>query len=205
MLGKEIGGGSGLLIRPILIVFWCIGALLIMPAYAKTADNYKLSESILGLELGKNTLEDVQAMLGKSRPISLGEGEPFKICYLSNPNKQLKNMMVVFEATSQITGLLAFSVELGSEIPPGLETCLKSSILSESAVTAGKLKLGMTRAQLEEIFGKASKAEGKKLSYIYKTKLKMSNEEMMSMKQQWPDEVLKDPYWNVTTNIQIGL
>jgi len=63
----------------------------------------------------------------------------------------------------------------------------------------------MTRAQLQGAFGKASRTEGNKLSYIYQAKLKMSEEEMKRMEYQWPDEVKKNPHWDLMSVIEIEL
>ena len=186
----------------IACILGCAWLALTLPAFAETEDPYKLNESILGFELGKHTLEDVQAKLGRSVPISPREGEPFKICYFSN---QRPEIFVVFEATSKDDGLLAYSVTSDLAKISDRDECVQSPILSKSILTGGTLKLGMTRAQLQGAFGKASRTEGNKLFYIYQAKHKMSDDEMKSMAEDWPDEVKKNPYWNYTSVMEIEL
>ncbi|MEQ1741456.1 MAG: hypothetical protein ABL869_03000 [Candidatus Nitrotoga sp.] len=186
----------------IACILGCAWLALATPSIAETEGPYKLNESILGFELGKHTLEDIQAKLGRSVPISPREGEPFKICYVSN---QQPEIFVVFEAMIKTASLLAFTVTSDISKIPERDECIKSSILSQSILTAGTLKLGMTRAQLQKVFGKASKSEGNKLSYIYQAKVRMSEEEMKRMEHQWPDEVKKYPYWNLMSIIAIEL
>lgn len=186
----------------IACILGCAWLALALPAFADTEDPYKLNESILGFELGKHTLEDVQAKLGRSVPISPREGEPFKICYFSN---QQPEIFVVFEAMRKDDGLLAYSVTLDLAKISDRDECVQSPLLSKSILTVGTLKLGMTRAQLKGAFGKASRTDGNKLYYIYQAKLKMSDAEMKSMAEDWPDAVKKNPYWNYTSVMKIEL
>ena len=128
---------------------------------------------ILDFELGKHTLKEVEAKLGKNQGyFTKNHRTGVSVCYLSNrPGDTTK---IIFWIDDHSSRLLMFTLLSGNFPLKGSERCTPSSSVHMGLSTTNGLKLGMTQEQARTILGSPSKMETARLLYLYETQRETS-------------------------------
>jgi hypothetical protein len=161
---------------------------------------------MLGFTLGKSTLADVQAKLGKStvRRCSREEEASKEICYMAAGKDQTR---VVFE--SGFSGgwkeLDGYKVIAGSLQPgPCYRQCPRASQVTSDVQTHGGLKLGLTREQVTALFGPPQKTRGNRLTFQWQSRQAMTQEEKDAASKTFKTPAT-DAYYDVQDTIEVTL
>lgn len=163
---------------------------------------------ILGFTLGKSTLADVEAKLGKSnlRLCSSGllpaEGASSELCYLAG-NGQTR---VVFESGSSggWKVLDSYKVIAGSLRRPCYRQCPRAPQVSSNVQTGGGLKLGLSREKLIALLGPPKEIRGNKLTFWWESRRAMTKEEEAAESKTF-NEPITGAYWDVQDTIKVTL
>jgi hypothetical protein len=134
---------------------------------------------MMGFTLGKSTVADVQASLGKSVPrkCSREEEASKEVCYVSTGKDQTK---VVFEAgfSGGWKELDGYKVIAGTSERRCYRQCPRASQVTSDVQTEGGLKLGLTREQLIALLGAPKQARGNKLRFQWQSRQAMTAEQI---------------------------
>ncbi|MGB7848700.1 MAG: hypothetical protein WBL63_24020 [Candidatus Acidiferrum sp.] len=160
---------------------------------------------ILGFVLGKSTLADVEAKLGKSvaRKCSRDEEASKEVCYLSAGKDATK---VVFEAgfSGGWQELDGFKVIAGGVERPCYRQCPTASQVTRDVQTEAGLKLGVTREQLISLLGTPKQVRGNLLSFQWQSRQAMTKEQTEAASRTFKSPVT-DPYYDVQDTVEVIL
>jgi len=148
--------------------------------------------TLLGFALGKSTLADVEAKLGKSqiRRCSREEEASKEICYLSRDGKAQAVFQAGFSGGwKELDGFKIISRTLN---PNCYSQCAATSLARESFRTQGGLHLGMTRKEVMDLLGEPTHSKVNKITFQWHTRQPKSE----------PSST-KDDYWDVQDTINV--
>lgn len=172
--------------------------------------------TILGFTIGRASLEDVQAKLGKaeSHRVSRDEESDVAICYVSPADG---TVFAVYSGAmggwKDITWFALWSREAAF---PNASRCVKSVEVSRHLVTSTGLGLGLTAAQLKRIAGSPTKVTKASTKYDYVCRRPMTEDDIKGLKTVNNWDVTSDPYFDrmswinvhfknaIATRIEIG-
>lgn len=159
---------------------------------------------ILGFTLGKSTLADVQAKLGKSsaRRCSPKEEASKELCYQVDNGQTT----LVFEAgfSGGWKVLDGYKVIAGSSRLSCYRQCPKASQVTNDVETEGGLKLGLTREELLALIGHPEEIRGNKLTFEWQSRQAMTNDQKEAASKTF-DSSITDPYFDVQDTIEVTL
>ena len=188
----------------VLIVGIAIGAAL---AFAQSQPPRSLGGDlrIMGFTLGKSTLADVQAKLGKSAIIKCSHEEEAsnEVCYASAAKDQTK---VVFEAgfSGGWKELDGYKVMSGSVERRCYRQCPRAVQVTSNVQTEGGLKLGLAPEQLITLLGAPDQIRGNKLSFRWQSRQAMTKEQIEGESRTFRSPVT-DPHYDVQDTIDVTL
>ena len=107
--------------------------------------------TLLGFSIGKTSLMQVSAALGKAEEMPRKEQDARRICYMSISGR----VRVIFEAGPMggWQDITAFTISTGTADSDHLKRCVKTAKVSENIATASGLRLGMSRKEIKKRFG----------------------------------------------------
>jgi hypothetical protein len=159
---------------------------------------------ILGFTLGKDTLADVEAKLGKStaRRCSSEEEASKELCYLTRKGQT----RVVFESGSSggWKVLDGYKVIAGNLHRSCYSQCPRASQVNNGVQTGGGLRLGLTRKQLIALLGPPGEIRGNKLIFEWESRRAMTKAEEEAESKTF-NEPITDAYWDVQDTIEVTL
>jgi len=159
--------------------------------------------TILGLGIGLSSLEDVQAVLGKSESVRVSKEEESDIalCYVLPADGTL----LIFYSGSMggWKDVTSFSLWSQGTTPPGSQECVRSAKVSRSLSTKSGLKLGLTEQEVREIAGEPTSRDRSSVKYDYMCRRKMTDEEINGFKTANNWDVKDDPYFDKTSWIEV--
>lgn len=170
---------------------------------AKRVGIAKTDATILGLTIGRSSLQDVQARLGHSRitRVSKDEESDVSVCYVSPTD----GTVVAFYsgamgAWKDITWFALWSSEAAF---PHSSRCTPSKEVSRNVSTASGLRLGLTEQKLERIVGKPTKHGRTSMKYEYLCRSKMTDDQIKGFKTANNWDVTSDPYFDRMSWIEV--
>lgn len=170
---------------------------------AKKVEITDADATILGLAIGRASLRDVQAKLGSAEVtrVSREEESDVSICYVSPTD----GTVLVFYSGVMGGGEDITWFALWSHEAAFLHTsqCTPSKLVSRSLRTQSGIRLGLTKAALERIVGKATEHGPKSVMYNYLCRKKMTEEEIKGFKTANNWDVRSDPYFDRMSWIQV--
>lgn len=187
-----------------IFVLLTLGASL-ASAQSQPIPNLPGHLKMMGFTLGKSTLADVQATLGKSvaKKCSREEEASKEVCYVATGKDKTK---VVFEAgfSGSWKELDGYKVIAGSLERPCYRQCPRASQVTSDVQTKGGLKLGLTREQLITLLGPPKQTRGNKLSFQWQSRQAMTKEQQEAESKTFKAPV-KDAYYDVQDSIEVTL
>lgn len=158
---------------------------------------------ILGFTLGKSTLAEVEAKLGKSAATkcSCEEEASKEVCYLAGEGQT----RVVFEAgfSGGWKELDGYKVIAGSLQRPCYRQCPRVSQVTSDVQTEGGLKLGLTHEQLTTLLGPPKRTRGNKLTFEWQSRQPMTKEQQET--ESKASKPTNDAYYDVQDTIEVTL
>jgi hypothetical protein len=152
--------------------------------------------TIMGFAIGRTSLEDVEAMLGKAQVerVSHEEESDVVICYLSpTDGTVLAFYSGAMGGWNYVTRFALWSREGAF---PNASRCAKSSKISRHLFTVSGLGLGLTAAELKRIAGTPNKVADSSMKYDYICRQKMTDDEIKGFKTANNWDVTSDPYFD---------
>jgi hypothetical protein len=152
--------------------------------------------TILGLAVGHSSLKDVQAKLGSSKVtrVSREEESDISICYVSPADgTALVFYSGVMGGGVDITWFALWSREAGFS---HASQCTPSKLVSRNLRTVSGLRLGLSKANLEQIAGRPTKHGPAYAKYDYLCRMKMTEDEIKGFKTANNWDVTSDPYFD---------
>jgi hypothetical protein len=160
---------------------------------------------MMGFLLGKNTLADVQAKLGKSAAIKCSHQEEAskEVCYVSAAKDQTK---VVFEAgfSGGWKELDGYKVIAGGLERRCYRQCPRTAQVTSDLQTEGGLKLGLTREHLIALLGTPKEDRGNALSFQWQSRQAMTKQQIQAESKTFKSPVT-DAYYDVQDTIEVTL
>lgn len=172
--------------------------------------------TILGFTIGRASLDDVQAKLGKTETyrVSREEESDVAICYVSPADG---TVFAVYSGAmggwKDITWFALWSPEAAF---PRASRCAKSAEISRHLATLTGLRLGLTAADLKRIAGTPTKITDSSMKYDYVCRRKMNEDDIKGFKTANDWDVTNNPYFDrmswidlhfknaIATRIEIG-
>lgn len=159
---------------------------------------------VLGFTLGKSTLADVEAKLGKSAPrrCSPEEEASKELCYLVDNGQTT----VVFEAGFSGGWNLLDGYKLISSRLRRLcyRQCPRASQMINDVQTGSGLKLGLTRDELIALLGPPKRIRGNKLTFEWESRQAMTKEQRNADSKTF-NSPITDAYYDVQNTIEVTL
>src|SRR6267378_237574 len=139
--------------------------------------------TILGLAAGTQ-FDEIAAKLGKAQSVQRGDASSGReqVCYASANSTE--TVHVIFEF-GELTSV--FYLFTGGKDWKGSDLCHKSKQISRTVSTSSGLRLGLTRAQIEAILGKADFATNDKLIWNRQVEKRTTAEEFARMRREYPE------------------
>jgi hypothetical protein len=159
--------------------------------------------TILGLTIGRASLKDVHAKLGSANVtrVSRDEESDVSVCYVS----PLDGTVLVFYsgAMGGWEDITWFALWSGEATFPRASQCTISKAVSRSLHTQSGIRLGVTKADLEQIAGKATELAARSLKYSFLCRRKMTDDEVKRFKAVNNWDVRNNPYFDRTSWIEV--
>ncbi len=159
--------------------------------------------TILGLTTGRASLKDVQAKLGSATVtrVSHDEESDASVCYRS----PLDGTVLVFYSGAMggwenITWFAIWSREAAF---PHASQCIPSKVVSRSLHTQSGIRLGLTKADLQQIAGKPTGHSPQSVKYNFLCRRKMTEDEIKRFKNIDNWDVPSDSYFDRTSWIEV--
>jgi len=152
--------------------------------------------TILGFTIGRASLEDVQAKLGKTETyrVSRDEESDVAICYVSPADG---TVFAIYSGAmggwKDITWFALWSREAAF---PNVSRCAKSTEISRHVGTLSGLRLGLTTSELKGIVGTPNKVTDASMEYDYICRQKMTDNDIKRFKTANDWDVTSDPYFD---------
>lgn len=164
---------------------------------SKRVDIPNADATISGFTIGRTSLEDVQAKLGKARivRVSREEESDVQICYVSPADG------TVFAVYSGAMGgwkdITRFALWSREAAFPDVSSCTASSDISNALATQSGLRLGLSAPVLKRIAGAPSRVSGSSMmKYDYACRRKMTEVDVKQFKSVNNWDVTSDPYFD---------
>jgi hypothetical protein len=149
--------------------------------------------TILGLSIGRSSLEDVQEKFGRAEieRVSREEESDVSVCYIS----PIDQTILVFYSGAMggwkdVTWFAIWSREAAF---PHASQCASSTLVSQSVATDSGLRVGLTKKEVAGIAGRPTKIGPTSSKYEGLCLQKMTEEQIKGFKaNNW--DVTKDPY-----------
>lgn len=152
--------------------------------------------TIMEFAIGRTSLKDVQAKLGKAAVtrVSRNEESDESICYVSPAD----GTVVIFYTGAmggweEVTWFASWSREAGFA---GVSQCTPSTVVSRNVATPSGLRLGMTREEFERIAGHPTTIARGSDKYDYLCRAKLTGEEIDALKKTNTWNETSDPYYD---------
>lgn len=149
--------------------------------------------SIGDVHIGSATLSDVQSELGPANAYEHDKGLVRTLCYYSRS----KRGFVVLEVNSSVLGglqrLTGFVIRQARKHP---ERCTQSLIDVQNMRIGMGVRLGQSEREFRATLPLHFKRSGIKLSHEIEYRREMTDTEIASMRQQWPD-IRKPSFFDV--------
>jgi hypothetical protein len=130
--------------------------------------------TILGLDIGDCTVQDIYSMLGPTIPIKDGVNQ---LCYVSDRDETL----ILFSTkSSKCTGFKMMSQKKRFY---KWHFCEKSSLVSKHLTTESGIKLGMSKSSVKTTLGAPRNESGIYLDYVFKWQQKLNQSESETASQ----------------------
>lgn len=152
--------------------------------------------TILGLTIGRASLKDVQAKLGST------EERDLSVCYVS----PIDGTVLVFYSGVMASGwknITRFDLWSREAAFPHTSQCTSSNSVSRSLRTQSGIRLGLTKADLEQILGKPTKRGSKSDRYNFLCRRKMTEDEIKGFKTANNWDVRSDPYFDRMSWVEV--
>lgn len=152
--------------------------------------------TILGFEIGRSSLKDVQAKLGHATisRVSREEESDISICYVSPADGTvLVFYSGVMGGGTDITWFAVWSREARF---PKASQCSKSNLVSRKITTASGLGLGLTKETWERKLHSLTHSGRTSMKYEYICRSKMTEDEIKRFKTENNWDVTNDPYFD---------
>lgn len=155
-----------------------VGTFLRSRAQDTPKPNVTSQRSLLDFTLQNNTLADVQDRLGTANIGQCSqEVEPVAyICYTSKRDET--NILFQSDGFSSPRKLSGFTVAAANGSVPCRLRCIRSAAFGSDVQTHGGLRLGLTKAELEVLLGPPSQESGNRLTFQWRSKKPMTQEEI---------------------------
>jgi hypothetical protein len=157
--------------------------------------------TILGLTIGRASLNDVQTKLGNGKlaRVSRDEESDVSVCYVS----PIDSTVLVFYSGAMggwkdITWFALWTREAGF---PHASQCTSSKLVSRNLSTQSGVRLELTNAALEQIVGKPTEHAPESVKYNYLCRRKMTEDEIKRFKDANNWEA-RYPYFDRTSWIE---
>ena len=170
---------------------------------ARRVEVAKADATILGLAIGRSSLQDVQAKLGHSNltRMSKDEESDVSVCYVSpTDGTVLVFYSGVMGGGVDITWFAVWSREAAF---PHYSRCTSSRLVSRNLSTESGLRLGLTREKVDRIVGKPTKPGRTSTKYEYLCRSKMTDNEIKGFKTANNWDVTSDPYFDRMSWIEV--
>jgi hypothetical protein len=165
-------------------------------AAGKRSEITNADATILEFTIGSTSLKEVKARLGEATEFRLSRDEESEVavCYRSPKD----GTVLAFYTGSMggwkdVTGFALWSRAAGFQQKA---KCAESTLVSRDLATGTKLRLGMSRKELEAVAGKSSKFSAGWASYDYVCRRKMTDAEIRGFKDGNNWDVKSDPYFD---------
>jgi len=164
----------------------------------------KAHKTLLDLELGVSSLNDIKRTLGDAVVhVSEDIHEPDTLCYSSQ--KEHDDTIVIVESgpscgpSREFVGFIIASE--GAIDPEYIGECKPSSLVDRNASTESGIKLGISPDQLIGMLGPPTSVDGNTFSYSYEVQKRMSDEEIEKVSAEFktPDPY---PYFDLSAWIE---
>jgi hypothetical protein len=158
---------------------------------------------ILGLRIGRSSLKEVQAKLGRAgiERVSREEGSEVSLCYVSPIDQTI--LVFYSGAMGAWTDVTWFAIWSREAAFPHRSQCASSTLVSQSLATDSGLHLGLTKKEVEEIAGSPTKVGPTSSKYEYLCLQKMTEDEIKGFKTANNWDVTSDPYFDRMSWIDI--
>jgi len=160
--------------------------------------------TILGFTIGRASLKDVEAKLGRATPVRLTREEESDIfvCYVSPADGTV--LAFYSGAMGGWTDVTHFALWSREAVPARYSHCVSSALVSRNLSTGGGLRVGLTRQEIENIAGRPANPAASSTKYEYICRLKMTAEEIQGFKAANNWDVSNDPYFDRMSWIAVG-
>jgi len=160
-------------------------------------------KTILGLELGVATLENIKGILGEATAhMSEDPHEPDTYCYSSTTEGD--DTVVIIESgprcgpSAEFAGFIVAARDKVEQ--ENIGECYPSNLVSRDISTFSSITLGISKDRLIELLGNPTIVEGDIFQYIYDTEKPLSEEELEGIRKA-SDDPEPYPYVNVFTRV----
>lgn len=156
----------------------------------KSGELDKSHLSVLGFEIGENTLNDVMEKLGQAKiKHDPGATDPNEICYTSNAEGDQTKIIFIAGPMGGWENITEFQIISGNLPLKKTEWCTASPLISKKLSTKGGLRLGMNLTSLKKKLGEPTESRPSFYSFDFYTKRKTSSTE--------------DTYWDVLSGVTV--
>jgi hypothetical protein len=188
----------------VLAVLLTVGTGL-SPGQPQSSLSFAANLKIMGFELGKSTLADVEAKLGKSpvKKCSHDEETSKEVCYVSARDDQTR---VVFEAgfSGGWKRLDGYKVMGGGSVERCYRECPRSTEVTSEAQAESGLKLGLGREQLIALLGAPMHVQGNNLNFQQQSRQTMTRKQAEAAGRTFKSPAI-DSYYDVQDSVDVTL
>lgn len=174
---------------------------------AKTAKKLQIADAdakILGFQIGRTSLKDVEAKLGPATPRALTreeESDEF-ICYVSPADGTV--LAFYSGAMGGWTDVTHFAFWSRGSAPPTYSRCTSSALVTRDLSTESGLRLGLSREDVARLAGNPTRSGRDSEKREYLCKLKMTADEIKRFKAANDPDVSEYPYFDRTSWIDVA-
>jgi hypothetical protein len=170
---------------------------------AKRVEVAKADTTILELAIGRSSLQDVQAKLGRSKitRVSRDEESDVSVCYVSPTDGTV--LAFYSGAMCGWKDITWFALWSREDAFPHSSQCTSSKLVSRNLSTESGLQLGLTREKVDRILGKPTKLGRTSTKYEYLCRSKMTEDEIKGFKTANNWDVTSDPYFDRRSWIEV--
>lgn len=184
----------------VILLIYLLAATELFHAAPKRAVSHL---GVLGFTLGKSTLADVRAKLGRAavRKCSNEEEASSEICYTSSASD---GTTIVFEsgASGGWESLDGYRIISGGLHRPCYRGCSPTRFVNEALETSGGLRLGLGRGAVLGSLGQPIRATKTRLTFQWQAKRRLTAKEIAKMTEVFKSPV-SDPYCDVLDTIYV--
>jgi hypothetical protein len=168
----------------LMTIAWLMA--MVAPAFAAPTNVAYIPAEVLtisGFQLGKTTLNDVGVLLGSAPPQKRDDGLVSTLCYFSGSEHQFVAMQFDASVLGGLERLTGIGVRM-LDRPP--EKCTRTNVNLGSMQIGGGVALGQSEKEFKAHIPVRFVRRGVQLVYEGEYQREMTDEELTSMRQQWP-------------------